>query len=514
VTQAELSGTGRTAVPSARVLFLSTILIATCGLVYELVAGALASYLLGDSVFQFSTIIGAYLTAMGIGSWLSRYLERDLVARFVEVEIAVALIGGFEAPILFAGFTYTPGFRAVLYIVVALVGIGVGLELPLLIRILESRTSLKELVARVLALDYVGALVASLLFPLFFLPMVGLLRTSLVLGLVNALVAFWTTFLFDAPAHVLTRLRLFAGGAVVVLALGLGLAGEAEKRMEADLFADPVVLSIQTSYQRLVVTHAGGDTRLFIDGALQFSSVDEYRYHEALVHPPMAAVASPKRVLVMGGGDGLAVREVLRHPEVTSVVLVDLDPEVTRLFTERSDLAALNSGALSDPRVTVVNTDAFGWVRHYAGEPFDVVISDFPDPNNFGLGKLYSVTFYRLLTRVLAPGAAVSVQATSPLFSPQAYGCIVETMRESGLAVRPYHAYVPAFGEWGFVLAGITPSESFRPLPPGLRFLDADTLATLFHFPVDLTPHTDVVNRLDNQLLVRLYAEDWREMAR
>ncbi|MDP2304643.1 MAG: polyamine aminopropyltransferase [Pseudomonadota bacterium] len=510
----ERQRTGTAAAPSARVLFLSTILIATCGLVYELVAGALASYLLGDSVFQFSTIIGAYLTAMGIGSWLSRYLERDLVARFVEVEIAVALIGGFEAPILFAGFTYTPGFRAVLYIVVGLVGIGVGLELPLLIRILESRTSLKELVARVLALDYVGALVASLLFPLFFLPMVGLLRTSLVLGLVNALVALWTTFLFEAPAHVLTRLRVFAGAAVVVLAVALGLAGEAEKRMEADLFADPVVMSIQTSYQRLVLTHAGGDTRLFIDGALQFSSVDEYRYHEALVHPPMAAVANPERVLVMGGGDGLAVREVLRHPEVTSVVLVDLDPEMTRLFAERSDLAALNGGALSDPRVTIVNTDAFGWVRNYRGPGFDVVISDFPDPNNFGLGKLYSLTFYRLLTRVLAPGAAISVQATSPLFSPQAYGCIVETMREAGLAVRPYHAYVPAFGEWGFVLAGLEPIESFRPLPAGLRFLDADTLATLFHFPIDLTPKSDVVNRLDNQLLVRLYAEDWREMAR
>lgn len=502
-----------TGAPSARVLFLSTLLIATCGLVYELVAGALASYLLGDSVFQFSTIIGAYLTAMGIGSWLSRYLERDLVARFVEVEIAVALLGGFEAPLLFAGFTYTPGFRAALYVIVTLVGIGVGLELPLLIRILESRTSLKELVARVLALDYAGALAASLLFPLFFLPTVGLLRTSLVLGLVNACVALWTTFLFEAPPHVLARLRILAGGAVVALSLGLGFAGVAEKRMEADLFADPVVMSIQTSYQRLVLTHRDNDTRLFIDGALQFSSVDEYRYHESLVHPPMTAVANPARVLVMGGGDGLAVREILRHPEVTSVVLVDLDPEMTRLFTDRPELAALNGRSLSDPRVTVVNADAFQWVRNYTGPGFDVVISDFPDPNNFGLGKLYSLTFYRLLGRIVAPGGAVSVQATSPLFSPHAYGCIIETMREAGYAVRPYHAYVPAFGEWGFALATLGPIATFRPLPEGLRFLNAETLATLFHFPQDLAPAADVVNRLDNQLLVRLYAEDWRDMA-
>lgn len=503
-----------TGAPTARVLFLSTILIATCGLVYELVAGALASYLLGDSVFQFSTVIGAYLTAMGVGSWLSRYLEKDLVARFVEVEVAVALLGGFSAPLLFAGFTYTPGFRAVLYIVVGLVGIGVGLELPLLIRILESRTSLKELVARVLALDYVGALAASLLFPLFFLPHVGLLRTSLVLGLVNAIVALWTTFLFEAPAHVLTRLRVLSGGAVVALGVGLAVAGDLEKRMERDLFADPVVMSVQTSYQRLVLTHSHRDTRLFIDGALQFSSVDEYRYHEALVHPAVAAVTAPKRALVMGGGDGLAVREILKHPEITSVVLVDLDPEMTRLFTEREDLAVLNGHSLSDPRVTVVNDDAFAWVRNYTGHGFDVVISDFPDPNNFGLGKLYTLTFYRLLQRILAPGAAVSVQATSPLFSPQAYGCIVETMREAGLAVRPYHAYVPSFGEWGFVLAAMAPITEFRPILDGLRFLNTETLPTLFHFPVDLAPQGTVVNRLDNQLLVRLYTEDWREMGR
>lgn len=501
----------------ARVLFLSTLLIATCGLVYELVAGALASYVLGDSVFQFSTIIGAYLTAMGLGSWLSRFVERDLVARFIEVEIAVALLGGFSAPILFAGFTYTPGFRAVLYVVVAMVGTGVGLELPLLIRILEERTSLKELVARVLALDYVGALAASLLFPLFLLPQLGLFRSSLVLGLVNAAVALWTTFLFDAPPAVLTRLRVLAGGAVVALAAGLALAGEAEKRMEADLFADPVVMSVQTPYQRLVLTHASGDTRLFIDGALQFSSVDEHRYHEALVHPAMAAAtanegAAPKRVLVLGGGDGLAVREVLKHP-VESVTLVDLDPDMTRLFTEREDLAALNAGALRDPRVTIVNTDAFAWVRAYAGPGFDVVLADFPDPNNFGLGKLYTVQFYRLLARILAPGAAVSVQATSPVFSPQAFACIVETMREAGLAARPYHQYVPAFGDWGFVLAGLRAPDTFAPLLPGLRSLDDATLPTLFQFAPDLAPKADVVNRLDNQLLVRLYAEDWRVLA-
>lgn len=496
----------------ARVLFLSTFLIATCGLVYELVAGALASYLLGDSVFQFSTVIGAYLTAMGVGSYLSRYVETHLVRRFVEVEIAVAVLGGFEAPLLYAGFTYTPAFRAVLYVLVGLVGVGVGLELPLLMRILVERSNMKELIARVMALDYVGALAASLLFPLFLVPTLGILRTSLVLGLVNAGVALWTTFLFDAPPAVLTRLRLFAAGAMLALGGGLAVADQVERRMEADLFADPVVLSVQTPYQRLVLTHAEADTRLFIDGALQFSSIDEYRYHEALVHPPMLAVAAPRRVLVLGGGDGLAVREVLRHPEVERVTLVDLDPEMTRLFRDREDLAALNGGALADPRVEVVNRDAFLWVREHAGDPYDVVLIDLPDPNNFGLGKLYSAQFYRMLSGVLAPGGAIAVQATSPVFSPSAFGCIVETVRYAGFDTRPYHAYVPTFGEWGFVLASRAPLPDFRPLPAGLRFLDRATLLALFQFPPDLAPRGEVVNRLDNQLLVRLYEEDWRSM--
>lgn len=497
--------------PISRVLFLSTLLIATCGLVYELVAGALASYLLGDSVFQFSTVIGAYLTAMGLGSWLSRFVEKDLVARFIEVEIAVALLGGFEAPLLFAGFTYTPGFRMVLYVIVALVGVGVGLELPLLIRILEREHSLKDLVARVLALDYVGALAASLLFPMFLLPYLGLLRSSLVLGLVNAAVALWTTWLFDAPAPIRLRLRFLAAGAVGALLAGLLLAGQAERRMEADLFADPVVWSMQTPYQRLTLTRAPGDIRLFIDGNLQFSSADEYRYHEALVHPPMLAVASPRRVLVLGGGDGLAVREILRHPEVESVTLVDLDPAMTEAFSQRPELAALNDNSLNDPRVHVVNADAFAWVRTVK-ETFDVAIVDFPDPNNFSLGKLYTVQFYRLLRGALADDAVVSVQATSPLFSPRAYSCIVESIAEAGFTIRPYHTYVPAFGEWGFVLAS-SGDVHFRPLPPGLRFLDDATLAGLFTFARDIAPKPEVVNRLDNQLLVRLYAEDWRKVA-
>ncbi len=507
----------------SRLLFASAFFISTCGLVYELVAGALASYVLGDSITQFSLVIGVYLSAMGVGSYLSRFVDRGLVARFVEVEIAVALLGGFQSMLLFAAFAYTPAFRLALFGLVGVVGIGVGLELPLLMRVLEQQSPFKELVARILFLDYIGALFASVAFPMLLVPHLGLMRTSLAFGLVNGVVALVTTWLFEAPAPLLRRLRVMSVGALALLMAGFWGATALERSMEANLFADPVVYREQTAYQRIVVTNWDRDTRLFLDGALQFSSADEYRYHESLVHPALSSVAAPRAVLVMGGGDGMAVREILKHASVERVTLVDLDPAMTALFRDRPEFAALNHESLSDPRVTVVNADAFHWLDEAArgvqveGLPedglFDAVIVDFPDPNNFGLGKLYTTHFYRLLQGRLAPGAAVALQATSPLYSVEAYWCIVRTLEHSGFLTRPYHAFIPAFGEWGFVLASMAPLPAFRALPDGLRFLDEDSLPTLFHFPRDMDRRDGPINRLDNQALVMLYDKDWQELS-
>ena len=505
----------------SRALLLSAFVIATCGLIYELVAGALASYLLGDSVTQFSLIIGTYLSAMGLGSYLSRYLDRNLLSRFVEVELAVALIGGLEAPALFGLFAYSPAFRLLLYGFVAVIGALVGLELPLLIRVLERETSLKELVARVLFLDYIGALAASLVFPLVMLPRLGLFRTSIAFGLINALVGLWTTFQFEAAPSVKLRLRLMAGGVIAVLLSVFAAAGPLEARIDAALFADPVVFSAASPHQKIALTHRGGDTRLFINGALQFSTHDEHRYHESLVHLPMSAAPTRARVLVLGGGDGMAVREVLRYDDVQQVTLVDLDPLITGLFRDREELAALNAGSLRDPRVEVVNDDAFRWLEARAAAPggpaapYDVAIVDFPDPNNHGLGKLYTTTFFAMLRGALGPDGVISVQATSPMWSPAAFWCIRRTMQHAGWQTRPYHTYVPAFGEWGFVLAGREHSPTqFGPLPPGLRFLDPTTRDLLFVFPRDMAEQEGPINRLDNQALVQLYEEDWRAMAK
>src|SRR5918999_993452 len=297
-------------------LFLNVLIVATCGLIYELLAGTLASYVLGDSVTQFSLIIGIYLFAMGVGSWLSRFIDKGLARRFVDIELAVAVLGGFSAPLLFISFARVSYFYAILYSVVFAIGVFVGLEIPLLLRILKNQIEFKELVSRVLAFDYIGALLASILFPIFFVPRLGLIRTSLIFGMLNAAVALWGTWLLRPLIKGgIVGLRVKAIVVMALLLIGLVKANTLTSLAEDEMFADEIVYTKDTPYQRIVITRGTAGFQLFLNGNLQFSSTDEYRYHEALVHPAMAlaggAGRAPRRVLVLGGGDGLAVREIL-----------------------------------------------------------------------------------------------------------------------------------------------------------------------------------------------------------
>lgn len=493
-------------------LFLSVLLIAACGLIYELVAGTLASYLLGDSVLQFSTVIGSYLFAMGIGSYLSRFLNRGLVARFISVELMVGLVGGFSSSVLFLAFAWTQSFRLVLYLVVMAIGVLVGLEIPLLMRILKHRLEFRELVAHVLTFDYLGALGASLLFPLLLVPHLGMVRSALLFGIVNAGVALWSTFLFRSEIQRPALLR--ASCLVALLALGCGMAGADWISASADnqLFADQVIFSKQTRYQRIVLTRWRDDLRLFLSSHLQFSSRDEYRYHEALVHPGLSSLPTARRVLVLGGGDGLAVREILKYPAIESVTLVDLDPEMTKLFSTNPMLTRLNRNSLTNARVRVINADAFVWLDQHP-DMFDFVVVDFPDPTNYSLGKLYTTAFYRLLGKHLSARGLAVIQSTSPLFARQSYWCIAATLKQAGLRTWPYHVYVPSFGEWGYTLAGLGSWEPPSVLPEGLRFLSAGTLPAMFQFPPDMQPVPAEPNRLNDQVLVRYYERDWSDIA-
>lgn len=493
------------------IIFLNVLVIATCGLVYELLAGTLASYVLGDSVTQFSLIIGIYLSALGVGAWLSGFIDTGLAHKFIEIEIAVALLGGFSAPLLFLSFARLSYFQVILYSIVLGIGTLVGLEIPLLMRILKDQLDFKDLVARVLTFDYIGALVGSLLFPLFLVPKLGLVRTSLVFGILNASVGLWATWLLEPMVKGKTLgLRLRAGLVIVLLLIGFIKANSLTQMAEEDLFADDIIYTKTTSYQRIVITRGRAGFQLFLNGHLQFSSADEYRYHEALVHPAvMAAGGKPRRVLVMGGGDGLALREILRYSSVETITLVDLDPAMTNLSNSFPPLADLNKQAFSDPRVSVINQDAMVWLEEPV-EPFDTVIIDFPDPNTFGLGKLYTTRFYKLLKARLTPDAAVAIQSTSPLFARASYWCIIKTLEASGFFVHPYQTSVPSFGVWGFALARLQAFEPPKLAPQGLRFLDDRAMAGLFLLSTDISPVPVEINRLDNQALVRYYEAEWK----
>jgi spermidine synthase len=491
-------------------VYLTVLVIATCGLIYELVAGTIASYLLGDSVTQFSLVIGVYLTSLGLGAWISRFVRRGVARRFVEAEIAVAFVGGLSAPILFLAFSSPHFFQPVFFSVLIVVGTLVGLEIPLMLRLLKHTVAFNELVAQVLTFDYLGALLASLLFPLLLVPRLGLVRTSILFGLLNAAVAFASIRLFRDRIGAQRGLVVKASVVTLLLVAGFVFAERLTNLAEESQYADEVVMARTSAYQRIVLTKNRAGFQLFLNGHLQFSSVDEYRYHEALVHPAFALRPHAQRIAVLGGGDGLAVREILKHSSVTSVTLVDLDPAMTEMARRHPLVSRLNGGSLLSPKVTVVNDDAMQWLEK-GHDLFDLVFVDFPDPNNFALGKLYTTRFYSILKSRLDPEGVFAVQSTSPLFARRSFWIINETIKTAGFITRPYHVSVPSFGEWGYVLASPAPFRVPVELDGALRSISARTLPSLFEFGPDMGPLPSPVNRLDNQVLVRTYESEWKK---
>jgi len=492
------------------VLLFSVFVIATCGLVYELIAGALASYLLGDSVTQFSTIIGVYLFSMGIGSFFSKYVNKNLIGKFVQVELLIGFVGGFSAAILFVSFEYITSFRILLYGLVSITGTLVGFEIPILMRIMQSHFEFKDLVSKVFTFDYIGALLASLLFPLYLVPHLGLVRSAFLFGIFNVLVAIWTLYLFKDEVPWVRLMKGSAFAVLISLVLGFIYSDRIVSFSEAASYQDKVIYSKSSRYQRIILTKSNDDFRLFLNGNLQFSSKDEYRYHEALIHVGLASLDEPKKVLVLGGGDGLAVREILKYPSVEEVILVDLDSEMTDLFKTNEALTKLNLNSFNSPKVRIVNEDAFLWLKNNT-EKFDFIAVDFPDPSNFSVGKLYTNSFYRLMKSALAESGVGVIQSTSPYVAKKSFWCVDSTLKSVGFKTTPYHVYVPAFGDWGYILISNHDFKAPEKYPDGLRFLNPEVAKTLLVFPQDMIVASHEVNKLNNQILVRYFEEEWAD---
>lgn len=503
---------------SYRRLMFTTFIISGCSIIYELLISSVSSYLLGDSIAQFSITIGLYMCAMGLGSYLSKYVRTGLFDWFVFVEIGVGILGGTSSLLLFLANIYVESYQLVMYLEIILIGMLVGLEIPLLTRIIEENAgNLRITLSSIFSFDYIGGLAGSIAFPLLLLPQLGYFSTAFLVGSLNLGISFFILVSYRRYIRKFSLWRLISGLSCACMLLGMLFSENVASGIEQGLYRDKVILSEQTQYQKVVVTRHKDDIRLFINGNIQFSSRDEYRYHETLVHIPMSAADIRSRVLVLGGGDGLAVREILKYPDVENIVLVDLDPEVVEICRTNKDISSLNRHSLDSPKLEIRYEDAYEYLEHNYrnGKTFDVIITDLPDPNNETLNKLYTDLFYRLCSNNLSPNGVMSVQSTSPYYAPDAYWCINKTIAQEFPYVYPYHVQVPSFGDWGFQLA------SRNQVSPGNiklhqegRFLSQSNMEGLFLFAEDERPRKDnlAANTLSEPKLLHYYLEaekDW-----
>ncbi len=507
----------------APILFISVGILAVCGIFYELIISTFTAYFLGNSILHFSLTIGLFLFFMGVGAYLSRFFSDDyLLDYFIQLEILLGIVGGLTGAALYVAYATTESYYLVAFILVGLVGSLVGLEIPLLTRIIHKQSfELRNTLAQVLSFDYLGALVASLVFPLFMLPYFGILRTSFLVGLLNLSVGIFNMYAFKDQ---LRNFRAQLGLALACVSLyifGFAYSFTISGYLEQLLYQDEVVLSRQTPYQRIVLTQWREDVRLYLNENLQFCSIDEHRYHEALVHIPLGLHINPEKVLVLGGGDGLAVREILKNDKVQQIDLVDLDKTITDLACQNPVLKKLNANSLKDKKVRIFNQDAFKFVEK-GGELYSVVIIDLPDPNEVSLGKLYSVEFYKLIAKILAKDGIVITQSSSPYFARKVYWCIGETLKQVFPETLPITLHVPSFGQWGFQIASRAPLDKAQPRllrylaslekAKNVRYIRPKLWESMQVFDPDMSAVKVEPNNLSTQYIIQYYEESWKQL--
>ncbi|MEE2851390.1 MAG: polyamine aminopropyltransferase [Actinomycetota bacterium] len=508
-------GAAPSAGPSGRwraLLLAAVAACAACGIVYELALLTLSASLDGGGIVATSLIVAGYIAALGVGALLVKPLLAHAAITFIAVEALLGIIGGLSAAALYVVFAFVDGSTWVLALSTALIGGLVGAEVPLLMTLLQGgRTAGAADAGRTLAnlnaADYLGALLGGLVWPFLLLPQLGMIRGAAATGMIN-LAAAAVVAIFLLRQVVSTRKLALAmcalAAAAGLLATLLLRSADIETTSRQRLYADPIIAYRHTAYQEIVVTRRGNDTRLYLNGGLQFSTRDEYRYTESLVYPALGGVSQGAHsVLVLGGGDGLAARELLRQPGVSKIVQVELDPAV--IDVARTTLRGANGGSLDNPRVSVLIEDAMNWLRGPHVDRFDAVIVDLPDPDTPVLGRLYSTEFYALAARALAPGGLMVVQAGSPFSTPTAYWRTVSTIRAAGYAVTPYHVHVPTFGDWGFALAQRADAAPVPKVPtnaPPLRYLNQQVLDAAGVFSGDIGPRPVEPSTLDNPRIV------------
>ena len=410
-------------------------IVAFCAIIYELLIADVLSYLLGDSVLYFSVTIGLFLSSMGIGSYFSykiANLSSELLGKLLVIEFLLGALGGFSTTIIYyvASFSIvfsrtaygsflgsTIPLHIVSFIIIAAIGILVGLEIPILTRFVSKSSELRYSLANVLAADYLGSFIGSIAFPILFLPYLGVIKTSFLAGILNTATVFLILPYYKANY----RKSYFIAAGILIALLGAFFISsqKIENNLDSMMYTykgyTEIETSFQSPYQKIVMTKRQiyNDTfiALFLNGFFQFDSEREsYEYHEMMVHPAFMFAEKRDSVLILGGGDGLPAKEVLRHKNVKRIVNVDIDPEIVEFSQTNGLLREFNNNSFNNKRVEIVIQDAFIYVRH-AKEKFDIIVVDFPEGNDVSLSRSYSLQFMKDLERILNPGGVIVFQA-------------------------------------------------------------------------------------------------------
>ncbi len=536
-------------------------IVAACGLIYEFLVSHYAARVLAATEVAIFGIFTIMITAMGLGAFAAKRIK-DAYTGFVILELSISVIGATAILIISFLITATYLLPSLLgetygisgaqlegglvnlaqktathlpYVVAFILGVLIGAEIPLIARVREDvyGRHLKHNAGTIYGADYIGGGIGAALFVLLLLTMPPI-QTGVIAATVNLVAG--AIFFYCYRSRIAWRKTLIAVHIVIVITIILlaFFGSRWTDVLEDMLYRDSVIHSMTTRYQRVVITERNmGKSEpkaysLFINGHTQFYSRDEKIYHSMLTYPVLAASARRENILVIGGGDGLAVRDILRW-DPKSVTLVDLDPAIVDFFSRpqvkngkiiNAPLLELNAGAFSDQRVHVIIGDAFVELDIFInqGKTFDAIVIDLPDPNHPDLNKLYSTQFYAKTLRVLAGDGAIGIQSSSPYHAKKAFLSIGKTVKHAGFKnVEQYHTNVPSFGEWGWTIATPRGMEASRrikklaKLPIDDGWITKEVMLGAFSFHqgyYDML--SDIhINRLHSSTVYEYHREGW-----
>ena len=438
---------------TSNILKLAVFATGLSGIVAEYVLSTLATYFLGDSVFQWTIIVSIMLFSMGVGSRLSKLFNKNLLRTFIILELVLSILVSFSALITYISSAYTIYIGAIIYIMSIAIGLLIGMEIPLVIRLNNKYDSLKVNISSILEKDYYGSLIGGMFFAFIGLPFIGLTYTPFILGGINLSVAILLLLILQSSFKTPSKTLIYSLTILTICTISIGcfkaepiiLFGEQKK------YQDKVVFEKQTPYQKIVLTKWNDHHWLYINGNQQLCTLDEVMYHEPIVHPIMQLHPKASSILVLGGGDGCTVRELLKYPWVKSIDLVDIDPEMTQIGQEHPVFTKMNDQALNDEKVNIYNKDAYYFLEH-SDQFYDAVIIDLPDPRTIELNRLYSLEFYKLCHRKLRANGMIITQGGSPYFATKAFLCIDKTLQQAGFQTLKLHNQIVTMGQWGWVL--------------------------------------------------------------